>query len=194
MQNKDIKVVVIAGPSGVGKSTIIDGLKQLDDVFEEVTTATTRAPREGEKDGIDYYFLTKEEFKKAKERGDIPEFRYTPSTKNYYGIYLPDLIEKSKHGKILLIDVDIEGVKFLKENFDTFAIFVLPPDEKALLTRIKNRQSDMSDENLKERLYIAKREISEDIKFYDWTIVNETGKVKEVTEKIFNKIKRYYGA
>ncbi len=186
------KVVVIAGPSGVGKNTIINLIKEECKNCVDLVTATTRRPRGGEKDGLDYYFLDKDTFLKYKQEGLIPEYRYVKQTDNYYGTFLPDIDAKASENKILLTDVDIEGAKYFKKTFNALTVFLMPPDKDALLERIRQRHGDMSDDDLKERMEIAEREMTEDVKFYDFIIVNETGKQKEVASKVLGEIKRYF--
>ncbi len=182
--------MVISGPSGVGKSSIIRRLLKACENFTELLSATTRDPRPGEQNGVDYIFISKEEFRKGLENGDIPEYRHTPETDNYYGTYLPDLRAKLDAGKIVIADVDIIGARFLKENFDALTVFVLPPSEQALILRIKKRKDNMSEKELRERLQIAKREINEDKNFYDYQVVNEENKLNETMQKIFEILKK----
>ena len=85
------KVVVIAGPSGSGKNAIINEILSRYPRCVRLVTATTRKPRPGEKDGIDYHFLTQQKFERDMARGDIPEHRFVQELNTYYGIYLPDL-------------------------------------------------------------------------------------------------------
>ena len=192
MNKKDINILVISGPSGVGKSAIIRKILKRCQKCVELTTATTRRPRPGEKEGKDYYFLSKKEFLRAMEKGDIPEHRYVSGTDTYYGTYLPDLYKKASKGKIIVVDVDIIGAKFFKENFNAFLVFVLPPSKEELLNRIGKRRDNMSEEELQERMQIAEREISEDSKFYDFRLVNETGKLEKTVDVICKKAEEYF--
>ncbi len=183
------QVLVIAGPSGVGKSSIIKRLLELCPNAKLLVSATTRKMRPGEKDGANYHFLSHDEFKKHLEDGNIPEYRYTPETGNYYGTFLPDLEEKLKLGHLAIADVDIIGAKFLKENYGAITVFIMPPSKSALLDRIKKREDNMDDKELKERLEIANKEMEQDSKFYDYIVVNEENKLQEATEKVFEIIK-----
>ena len=192
MDKKKINILVISGPSGVGKSAIIRKILKSCKACAELTTATTRQPRPGERDKKDYYFLSKEEFLNAMEKGDIPEHRYVPEADTYYGTYLPDLFKKAKSGKLIVVDVDIIGAKFFKENFNAFLVFVMPPSKEALLERIRKRKDNMSDKELKERMQIAKREMSEDSKFYDFIVVNETGALDKTVSIICKKAEEYF--
>ncbi len=184
-----VDLIVISGPSGVGKSSIIKGLLKRCPRASLLVSATTRKPRPGEKDGINYYFISEDEFKEKIKSGDIPEYRFTPETRNYYGTYLPDLRKKIEENKIPIADVDIIGAKFFKENFNPLLIFIMPPSEEALISRIQKRNDNMPKEELEERLKIAKREIKEDSKFYDYKIVNEEGKLQESIDKLLDIVR-----
>lgn len=184
-----VDLIVISGPSGVGKSSIIKGLLKRCPRASLLVSATTRKPRPGEKDGINYYFISEDEFKEKIKSGDIPEYRFTPETRNYYGTYLPDLRKKIEENKIPVADVDIIGAKFFKENFNPLLIFIMPPSEEALISRIQKRNDNMPKEELEERLKIAKREIKEDSKFYDYKIVNEEGKLQESIDKLLDIVR-----
>ncbi len=183
------QILVIAGPSGVGKSSIIKRLLGLCPNARLLVSATTRKMRPGEKDGVNYHFLSHEEFKKHLENGNIPEYRYTRETGNYYGTFLPDLEEKLKKGHLAVADVDIIGAKYLKKHYGATTVFIMPPSKSTLLDRIKKRKDNMSEKELKERLEIAKKEVEQDSKFYDHIVVNEENKLQEATEKVFEIIK-----
>ncbi len=186
------KIVVIAGPSGVGKNTIINLIKEECENCVDLVTATTRQPRDGEKDGIDYYFLNKDTFLKYKKEGLIPEYRYVEQTDNYYGTFMPDIDAKASENNILLTDVDIEGAKYFKKTFNALTVFLMPPDKDVLLDRIRQRHGNMSAEDLKERMQIADREMTKDVDFYDFVVVNETGRQKEIASKILDEIRGYF--
>ena len=191
--SKKAKILVISGPSGVGKSTILRLIRQMCRNCDELVTATTRQPRAKEKHGRDYYFLSKEEFLQAVQDGLIPEYRHTKETDNYYGTYLPDLYKKVNESKIIIVDVDIVGAKYFKEHFpNTLTVFINPPSQDELLNRIKKRNDNMSDLELNERLKIAKREMEQDSKFYDYVFVNETGKQKELAQKIYKLMHEFF--
>ena len=179
--NKSVehKVVVIAGPSGVGKSSIIDGVLKKCKNFAFLVSATTRPKRPGEQDRINYYFLSEDEFKKYLDEGMIPEYRFIEKTGYYYGTFLPDLHKKIEKGKTVIADLDIIGAKYMKEHYNSLNIFIMPPDKDTLINRIKKRADGMSKDELQERLDIAEREMTEDVKFYDYVVVNEEGELNK---------------
>ena len=184
------RVVVIAGPSGVGKSSIIDGILKKCKNFAFLVSATTRPKRPGEQDKINYYFLSDDEFKKYLDEGLIPEYRFVEKTGYYYGTFLPDLHEKIEKGKIVIADLDIIGARYMKEHYNSLNIFIMPPDKDTLISRIKKRADGMSKEELQERLDIARREMTEDIKFYDHVVVNEEGRLDETINTVLDIIKQ----
>ncbi len=183
------QIIVLSGPSGVGKSSIIKRLLELCPNARLLVSATTRKMRPGEKDGVNYHFLSHEEFKKHLENRNIPEYRFTPETGNYYGTFLPDLEEKLKLGHLAIADVDIIGARFLKEHYGATTVFIMPPSKSALLYRIKKRKDNMSEKELKERLEIAKKEMGLDSKFYDYIVVNKENQLQEAAEEVFEIIK-----
>lgn len=184
------KVVVIAGPSGVGKNSIIHEMMRRYPQCSEISTATTRLPRPGEKHGVDQYFLTLKEFEKQVKDGTIPEFRIHPTTNVRYGTYLPDVITRLERGDLAMGDFDIAGTRFLKKHFGALAIFVLPPLFDVLEKRIQARHSGMSEDELRKRLDYAHHEIDVESLEYDYRIVNEEGKLNEAVDKVIEILKK----
>ena len=182
------KLIVISGPSGVGKGTIIKSLK---DLYKEnnkklylSVSCTTRSPREGEKNKVNYFFISERKFKSLIKKNDFLEYNIY-GTGKYYGTPKSTVLKYMKKGYDVLLEIDINGYKQIKENFpDAVGIFIMPPDINELYNRLKNRNTE-DEEVIKVRLETAKAEIEEkDI--YDHIIVNENGKIKEATKKIFD--------
>ena len=190
MRSREGKVVIIAGPSGVGKNSIIAGVIERYPQCSEIVTATTRVPRPHEKEEVDYYFLSSEVFERHVAEGTIPEFRVHPTTGARYGTYLPDLTARLERGDIAMGDFNIEGVRFLKKSFKALAIFILPPAFELLEKRIRARNAGMSEEELYKRLTVAKQEIEQDAPLYDYRIVNEEGKLDETVDKVIEILKK----
>src|SRR5690606_1667433 len=111
------QVVVIAGPSGSGKNAIINRILASHPNCTRLVTATTRAMRPGEQDGVDYHFFTQERFDDEMAAGHIPEHRFVPAVGTCYGTYSPDLDRRIAEGKIVFSQVDIEGARLLKERY-----------------------------------------------------------------------------
>ena len=176
------KIVVIAGPSGSGKNSIMQGVLKRCDSCVRLVTATTRSPREGEKDGVDYHFISKEVFLDGIKSGEIPEFWHAQDTDRYYGAYLPYLREKTKEGKTVVAQVQAEGIKYYKQNFETVAILVVAGSEAELIGRVTSRNA-VTEQELKERMDLVHKEMLEFEQVCDYTVRNENGKLDEAIEQ-----------
>lgn len=184
------KLIVISGPSGVGKGTIIEHLKDIYKFKRKKLylsiSCTTRLPREGEVEGINYYFINEEEFKKRIQESDFLEYNVY-GTGKYYGTPKSTVINYLNDGYDVILEIDINGYKQIKENFkETIGIFIMPPDINELYNRLKNRNTE-DEEVIKVRLETAKKEINENY-IYDYIIVNENGKSLEAAKEIYNII------
>lgn len=182
------KLLVISGPSGVGKGTIV---KHLEDLYEEKNkklylsiSCTTRDPREGEVDGVNYFFITEKEFKKRIKKSDFLEYNVY-GTGKYYGTGKSTVLRYLKKGYDVILEIDVNGYKQIKENYpDCIGIFIMPPDIDELYNRLKNRNTE-DEEVIKVRLETAKNEINEkDI--YDYIIVNENNKSDVAAKDIYD--------
>ena len=177
------KLITITGPSGVGKGTIVKELLNRDrDIWLSIS-ATTRNPRIGEKDGKNYYFISDQTFKDMIDKKEFLEWAQFAG--NYYGTPLSIVNEKIKKGFDVLLEIEVEGAKQIKEKFpESLSIFLLPPSKEELEKRIRNRGTE-KEEAIKKRLVRANYEIASSDEFdfvltnYD---VNET--VKEVLKII----------
>lgn len=186
------KLIVISGPSGVGKGTIIGHLK---DIYQEKNkklylsvSCTTRSPREGEVEGINYYYITEEEFKKRIKKHDFLEYNIY-GTGKYYGTPKSTVINYLNDGYDVLLEIDINGYKQIKSNYkDAIGIFIMPPDIDELYNRLKNRNTE-DEEVIKVRLLTAEKEISENY-IYDHIVVNENNKSLEAATKIYKIINK----
>jgi guanylate kinase len=156
-------IVAISGPSGVGKGTV---LAKVEEIMEKADpgsvghsiSVTTRAPRGQEKDGVEYYFRTKEEFEQMIKDGRIVEYdRYVD---NYYGTPSEPLVEMMDKGQDILFDITIEGSLALDRKFgdDAVTIFILPPSMEELENRLRGRGTE-TEEKITKRLEQAKAEI-----------------------------------
>lgn len=182
------KIVVVSGPSGVGKTTICERLFAEEPRVKPCVTATTREPRKGENDGIDYYFITKEVFKDWIKSGEIVE--YTELFGNFYGTPKKSIEEILKKGFVPLLRIDVNGAKRLKElGYKGIFIFILPPDEKALMERLKKRETPGAD--MRERLTKAQEELSHKNE-YDFLVVNDNfdKTVDEIKNIINNNLEK----
>ncbi|MBO8160865.1 MAG: guanylate kinase [Thermosipho sp. (in: Bacteria)] len=161
---------VVSGPSGVGKTSIINSLiNKLDNVVFSVS-CTTRAPRPGEVDGVDYFFVSKEKFMKMIENSEFLEWAEVHG--NLYGTPKKFVLENIEKGKRIILDIDVQGALQVKKNFDDAVfIFVAPPSYEVLRERLLKRGTEKTEALLK-RLENAKWELSKMIEF-NYLIVND---------------------
>ncbi|MFH0974645.1 MAG: guanylate kinase [Spirochaetota bacterium] len=162
--------VVVSAPSGAGKTTIINKLLSEDPGYEFVISTTTRPPRKGEKDGINYYFTTIEDFRNKIKTNKFIEWSLVHQ--NYYGIAKKEFDRIIALGKIPLFDIDVQGALKLKKILkDAVYIFIIPPSIEILKTRLMKRNTD-SKQQINIRIQNALKELKK-IKHYDYIIVNE---------------------
>ena len=168
--NKKGKLYIISAPSGTGKSTVIrELLKKKDNAFFSVS-ATTREPREGEVNGVNYWFLTRPEFERMVEEGAFLE--HACFNGNYYGTPKAYVESLTKQGKDVLLEIEVQGALQVKEIFpDAVLLFVTPPSADALKERLVGRGTETPEE-IKIRLAISTRE-SRLMEKYDYLIVND---------------------
>jgi len=181
---KNLKnLIILTGPSGVGKGTVVKEILSKDKKIWLSVSATTREPREGEKDGKNYYFLTKEKFKEMIEQELFLEWAQFAG--NYYGTPISSINEKIKEGFTVLLEIEVEGAKQIKEKFpSSLSIFLLPPDIDELERRIRNRGTE-KEEAIKQRLSRANYEISVSNQF-DFALTNFN--VNETVKRIIKII------
>lgn len=170
MTNNKGLLIVVSGPSGAGKGTICKALlEKHDDLFISVS-ATTRQPRAGEVDGVNYHFITKEDFIKRVEQKGFLE--YAEVYGNYYGTPKSRVEEMIDSGKNVILEIDIQGALKVKENFkEGVFIFILPPSMEELKQRIIKRGSE-TPESLMRRFKSAYQEINY-ISKYNYAVVND---------------------
>ena len=168
------KILVIVGPSGVGKDTLMQIIfEKYPNILKKGVTHTSRKIRKGEKEGYNYYYVTEEEFLKLIDRDAFFEFNYY--NKNYYGISKMELENQKKDNKIFYVIIAIKGAKYINEcNIPANFVAILPPDEETLNKRLKGRGTE-SEEIIKARLEIAKSELKEIEKcdFFTYRIYND---------------------
>ncbi len=168
------KLVVVSGPSGCGKDTVVGCLmKMREDVFLSVS-CTTRKPRNNEIDGVHYYFLSEEEFIKRVEKKRMLE--YTNYAGHYYGTPMDELEEKLTGNNTVVLIIEVEGAKNVKETYpDSLCVFIVPPSLEVLEERLRLRGTE-DEAEIKERLAIAEKELKE-LKFYDVSLENDIAEV-----------------
>lgn len=183
------RVVVIAGPSGSGKDSVIQGVIRECPSCVRLVTATTRDPRPGEVHGKDYYFISKEEFLGRVKDGSIPEHWHAQETDRYYGTYLPDLEQKLNAGNTVISQQQIEAVRFFKAHFDALAIAIEPASREELRGRIILRHP-MNEQELSERLLKATTEMQENREACAYVIINANGKLGEAVSQVIDILKK----
>ena len=178
------KLIILTGPSGVGKGTVVKEILSKDKNIWLSISATTREPRMGESEGENYYFLNQEKFKEMIKQNLFLEWAQFAG--NYYGTPLSSVNERIKKGFTVLLEIEVEGAKQIKEKFpDSLSIFLLPPNKAELERRIRNRGTE-KEEAIKKRLLRANYEISLSKKF-DFELINHN--VDETAKRIIKIIK-----
>ncbi|AIY83656.1 guanylate kinase [Clostridium baratii] len=163
-------LLVVSGPSGAGKGTICKALLEKHKEIYLSVSATTRSPRKGEVEGVNYYFTTKEEFVKRVEEGDFLE--HAEVYGNYYGTPKSSVEKMLEQGKDVILEIDIQGALKVKENCEEgIFIFILPPSMEELKQRIIKRGSE-TPESLMTRFKSAYKEINY-ISKYNYAVVND---------------------
>ena len=163
-------MLALSSPSGAGKSSISRKLLQQQAGLHLSVSYTSRPPRENERDGTDYHFVTSDEFALMISKGQFLEYAYVFG--NYYGTPAAQVMEKTRMGQDVLFDIDWQGVRLLKEKLHNLvSVFILPPSHQALESRLKNRGLDSADEVAK-RMAKATDEISH-YNEYDYIVIND---------------------
>ena len=174
-------LVVLSGPSGVGKDAVVDRMKKLGRSFYYVVTATTRPKRAGEKNGVDYHFLSRKEFQQMIDKHRFLEWANVYS--NYYGVPKDEITSALSKGVDAIVKVDVQGAATIKKILpQAVFIFLMPPSVEELDKRLRKRRSESSTD-LALRLEKAKEEI-ESLPMFDYVITSRRNKLDEVVAQI----------
>ena len=168
--NKKGSLIVISGPSGAGKDTVVNKLKEINNNIWVSISCTSRLPRKNEEEGKDYFFLTKEKFMEKINKGEFLE--YAIYNDNYYGTPIDKIKEKLNSGIDVILVIEVQGALYVKQHIkDAIFIFIMPPSMEELKNRLIKRNTD-SKEKILERFKIAYNEINEMTK-YNYVVVND---------------------
>lgn len=169
--NKSGLLVVVSGPSGCGKGTVLKQLIENDEHVFYSVSATTRSPRVGEVDGVHYYFISKEQFEEKIASGGMLE--YASYVGNYYGTPKQAVEEKCAAGYDVILEIEVQGAMQLREKCpNAVFVFIIPPSMEELEHRLVNRQTE-TQEVIQNRLNTARTELKFAPK-YDYIVVNQT--------------------
>lgn len=183
-KNNKGNLIVISGPSGVGKGTVCRQLLQECDHLVLSVSATTRSPRGEDREGVTYYFKTRDAFEEMIKEGAFLE--WAMYNNNYYGTPLPPVLEQLEQGKDVLLEIDVQGALNVKQNFpDGVYIFIAPPDKETLRKRLEGRGTE-NPEEINRRVAAADLELSKQDE-YDYVVVN--GVVQDAVDQIKEIIK-----
>ena len=181
--HEDSLIVVISAPSGVGKTTIRKNIGLKDKNFAYSVSYTTRRPRAGEIEGLDYHFITQNSF-----RAKIQEeffFEWAEVHQNFYGTPKELILSSLKEKRDILLDIDVQGARKLQSILkEAIFIFLLPPSWTILEQRLRNRETE-TEQQVQQRLITAKNEIQRCWE-YDYVVINS--QIEETVEKIYTII------
>ena len=179
-------LIIVSAPSGTGKTTICKVLQERDKTINFSVSCTTRKPRAGEKDGVDYKFIDDKEFKDGIDNSSFAEWEKIHGN-NYYGTLVSTLNDAVSHKKLLLLELDVKGAMAIKNLYpnNAISIFIEPPSLEELKSRLENRGTESNDSIIK-RLERLHDEISFKPKF-DYCIINDD--INRAVNKIIKIIK-----
>lgn len=178
-------LLVISGPAGSGKGTVVSKILEKLPTLGLSVSATTRAPRPGEADGVNYFFTTKEDFEERIQNGDILE--YTTYCGNYYGTLKSELAKSLDKGRDIILEIEVDGGSQIKKAFpDAVTIMLVPPSYSSLRARLEGRGTETSDV-IEKRLMRARDEL-ELAEKYDYVVVNEDGGIEKCADDIISII------
>ena len=177
------RLIVFSAPSGCGKGTMLEQILKNEDFCVSVS-ATTRSPREGEVDGVNYYFISKDEFTERIGEGKFLE--YAEYCGNFYGTTMDKVNEMLEKGKNVILEIEVQGaVKVMNKRPDALSIFIAPPSINELRRRLHKRGTE-SDEVIEQRVAQASNEVALAAK-YDYIIVNDA--LEDAVEDFFHVVR-----
>lgn len=179
--NQQGLLFVLSAPSGTGKDSVIQALKEKGQDFHVVASVTTRAPRPGESDGNPYYFISQEAFDRMVSNDELLEYANVHG--NWYGQPTQQIIENLRQGRDVLLKIDVQGARTVRQKLPgAIYIFLVPGSVEELIYRLTNRQTETAAEQ-KRRLDDAESKLSQR-KYYDYVIVNRQGQLDDAVENL----------
>ena len=176
------QLLVISGPTAVGKGTVVREVRRIDPEIVLSVSATTRAPRPGEVDGVDYHFWTREQFEDALAAGNMLEFAVVHGA-NFYGTPRMPIEQALSAGKRVILEIDVQGARQVKESLpEATLVFIAPPDWQTLVARLEGRGTETPEEQAR-RLETARAELASSNEF-DVVLVNNV--VAECASEVVN--------
>jgi guanylate kinase len=178
---KNPLLIVISGPSGVGKDTVITCMKARDLPFHFVVTATTRLPRAGEIHGVDYFFVSSDEFAAMIEQDELIEYAIVYN--DYKGIPKEQVRKALHSGKDVVMRIDVQGAETIREKFpEALLIFLTTNSEEEMVSRLKTRKSE-TPEGLNLRIAMARQELKR-VRDFDYVVINRDDRLDEAVDVI----------
>ncbi|KKR06527.1 MAG: Guanylate kinase [Parcubacteria group bacterium GW2011_GWC2_39_14] len=187
-------LIVIAGPTGCGESSVTRGILERLKNSERFITTTSRTPRGSEKNGVDYNFISQDDFKKKIAENYFLEYSYIKNRDDYYGTPKHQIDQKIKENKILIFNYDLVGAKAIKENYpgETLSIFIVPESLDQIRKQLLARNPKMPLEDLAKRLKNAEEELKDQTE-YEHILVNKYQRLGETIKNCYQLIKQSLG-
>lgn len=187
MENKKGLLVLLSGPSGVGKDTVLEIVLKKDQTLQKSVSLTTRKIREKEVEGKDYYFISVPEFERMINNNEVLEFaRYG---KNLYGTPKAPVDKWLSEGKTVILKIEVQGAHNIKKMYpDSVGIFIMPPSMDELESRLRFRGTE-DESDIQKRLEIARKEVALS-KDYDYIVINDD--LEKTSESVLNILHKLY--
>ncbi len=184
-------MVVIAGPTGVGETTVTKAVIATLSRGERLITTTSRPMRPGEKQGREYYFLSKQEFQRRIRKGFFLEYIFMPSRGVYYGTERLKIEQALKQGKIVIANLEFRGLRVMQKEYpNTLSLFLKPENLQQIIARKLRQHPNITKKELALRYNEARNELAES-KHYDAVVVNREGQLRDTVKKIVTRIRAH---